>query len=364
MFSVALAQSTVLMKKLLLSAFLVLGAVAAHAQPITITVLDMPVTNDTLRYSYVDPIADTIDLSVTGANTTWNFNDLVPVAQGLDVYKTALSVHPLYGSISPGAYGYKIADSLPGPATPVAITEIYNFFSKKNNPSRFVAEAFAAKVAGTPIPINYSDEDEWYLFPLDYNDYDSTTFRLSYSFMGLGSFSQEGTRKTTVDGWGTITTPYTTTPQNCLRVRSVIEEVDTIRFQGNTTPIERNTVEYKWLTNGEHYPLLWVTTTITAGQETVSAIRFRDNYRIALGITSPSPSVQELSAYPNPATHTTTLGIPADWKHYSVEVFDAAGKLITTTTNQPQLNTSAFSKGHYIIRVTSQGSVGYVRLVK
>jgi hypothetical protein len=352
------------MKKAILTSIAILSCAVSQAQPITITASDMPVVGDSLRYSYVSPI-DPIDISTNGANVTWNFSAIIPVTQALDVYRFAAAVNPAYLLISPTAYGYKVADSLPGASTlPVSVSELYTFFNKKSNPSRFVAEAFAAKVAGTPVPINYSDEDEWYMFPLDFNDVDSSTFKLSYTFPGLGSFSQQGTRHTTVDGWGTITTPHFSTPMNCLRVRSIVDEVDTFKFQTTTFPIVRKTVDYKWLANGEHYPILWITTTVVGGNETVSAVRFRDHYRHSLGVANVAASVQELKLHPNPATDITTLSIPRDWKHYSVEVFDVQGKLVLHTQDTPELSVAGISRGQYIVRVVSADKIGYVRLVK
>ena len=352
------------MRKVLLTSITILVAAAAHAQPITITANDMPVVGDSLRYSYVSPL-DPIDIATNGANVTWNFGAIVPVSQAVDLYQKAIVVNPLYFSISPTAYGYKVADSLPGAsALPLSVSELYTFFNIKSNPSRFVAEAFAAKVAGTPVPITYSDEDEWYTFPLDYSDVDSSTFKLSYTFPGLGSFSQEGTRHTTVDGWGTITTPHFTTPVNCLRVRSVVDEVDTFKFQTTTMPIVRKTVDYKWLANGEHYPILWITTTVTGGNETVSAVRFRDHYRHSLGVANVAASIQELKAFPNPASEFTTLSIPQNWNHFTVELFDAQGKLVMQSQNNPEINTARLSNGQYLVRVVSNDNVGYVRLIK
>jgi hypothetical protein len=187
---------------------------------------------------------------------------------------------------------------------------------------------------------------------------------LSYTFPGLGSFSQQGTRQTTVDGWGSITTPHFSTPVNCLRVRSIVDEVDTFKFQTTTLPIARKTVDYKWLANAEHYPILWITTTVVAGNETVSAVRFRDHYRHSLGVANVAASVQELKAFPNPATDATTLSIPQDWKYYTVEVFDAQGKLITYSQNTSVLHTASLAAGQYIIRVISVDQVGYARFQK
>jgi hypothetical protein len=357
------------MKKfLLLSALAFTSAVGAQAQ-ITITAADMPVIGDSLRYSFINPLGATVDLTTTGANATWNFSALVPVAQGLDEYKSAAQVNITYAAtISPLAYGYKVADSIPGGgALPVTVKDIYTFFSKKPaaTPNRYVAEAFAAKISGIPTPINYSNEDEIYFFPLNYTDVDTSSFRLAYSFSGLGSFSQTGTRHTTVDGWGTITTPHFTTPINALRVVSEVVEIDSFTFGSTSQAIPRHYKEYKWLANGEHYPVLWVTTNIVGTNESISSVRFRDHYRYALGIENVSASVQELTAYPNPATaDLVTITIPKGFMHYTVGVFDVQGKLVTSTANNANINVASLSKGQYLVRVISGENVGYVRIVR
>lgn len=353
------------MKKLLCAAILaIVAAVPATAQ-ITINASHMPVAGDTLRYSVADPTVS-INYATTGANTTWNFNTLVPIAQGIDAYKFAAQVNATYaGTIAPTAYGYKVADSLPG--APLPVQDIYNFFNKKpvGTPTRFVIEGFAALVGGTPIPINYSDEDEVYFFPLTYpHTQDNSTFKLEYQSI-LGSFSRQGTRKTDVDGYGTISTPYTTSPVSVIRVRSEIAEVDSFTFGGQNQGIPRTSVEYKWLSTTEHYPLLIVTTNMQGGNETVTDVRYRDTKRAGVGVASLQAGYTVLQTVPNPAQNSTTLQVPSAWKIYTVNIYDAAGKIVATTRNTPNVNTTMLAAGTYIIAVeSSDGVTGFARLVK
>jgi hypothetical protein len=336
-----------------------------HAQ-ITITGADMPVATDSLRYSFANPIGSTIDIITTGSGSSWNFTSLSPIGQGLDEYKTAIQVNPSYGlTISPLAYGYKIADSIPG--APIPVSDVYNFFSKKPaaSPNRFVAEAFAAKISGIPTPINYANEDEIYFFPLNYMDVDTSSFRLAYAFGSIGSFSQTGTRHTSVDGWGTISTPYFPSGVAALRVVSEVNEIDSFSFGPTSQALPRHYKEYKWLANGEHYPVLWVTTSISGTTESVSNIRYRDQYRHYLGIENVSASFQELKAYPNPATgDIITIGIPADFKAYSLDIYDIQGKLVGSSNNTADIKMSSLIAGQYLVRVTSGEKVGYVRIIK
>lgn len=352
------------MKRFLL--FLCLGfALSANGQ-ISIDASDMPVAGDTLRYSSANVVGASINLNDTGANKVWNFASLTPVAQAVDAYKTALQVNPLYVLISLQAYGYKIGDTLPIPSgtLPINIKDLYSFFSKKTSPSRFVAEAFAANISGLPTAFNYSDEDEWYYFPLQYGNTNNSTFDLKMQLASIASFQQKGTRKTKVDGWGTITTPFYTTPINCIRVRSEIDEIDSVKISiAPAFGLPRKTIDYKWLAKGEHYPALWVTTTVVAGTETITAIRYRDKYR-PLSVANTSAEILTLKAYPNPAIDIVTIDIPKGWKNYQVTCFDMQSKLVSHTTSTNQVDVANWAAGTYIARVTSGDNTGYVWITK
>lgn len=358
------------MKHLLLIISMLL-TLSSQAQ-ITITASDMPVSGDTLRYTNANIIGNTINLADSGAGINWNFSDLAPLTQTVDTYKTALSVSLAYALISFTAYGYKVADSFIGGTTfiPVPLTQLYTFFEKKTSPSRFSAVAFAAKVAGIPTPFNYTIDDDWYYFPLAYHNTDSSNYSLNIGLSGTASLKQTGYRKTTVDGWGTIVTPYFTTPANCIRVRSFIHEIDSIDFSGFPLHIPRNTVEYKWLVNGEHYPALWVTATKTdtledTGAEIITSIRYRDVARDFTATVPGEPVRGTVKAFPNPAINgKVTLELPADWKTYSVTIYDQASKAVMTLANHTDIDLSKLPAGMYVAQVVHNADVVYAQIVK
>lgn len=359
------------MKKFLFSAVLLALFAPSVGAQITITAADMPVGpvggasfGDTLRYSSANPVGSGIDLTDTGANKVWDFSSLVAIAQTVDTYKTATQINISYAvTISPTAYGIKIADSLPG--APIPVKDIYNFYNKKTSPSRFVTEGFAAKISGLPIPINYSSEDVIYYFPLTYpHGTDVSNFRLSYNLSGLGYFSQTGTRTTRVDAWGTITTPYASAV-SVIRVRSEIAEIDTVKFGTTTQGIPRNTVEYKWLANGEHYPLLSITTTRIGGTETPTSITYRDNKRMGVGVVNTTAKIQSLELYPNPANGDfVNLKVPAAWTSFTVKVYDATGKLVLSTNNKQSISTANLASGKYLVLAESGASIAFAQFVK
>src|SRR5688572_25770816 len=141
-----------MLKRLNTALCLIVLAVQTQAQ-ITITAADVPVLGDTIRYSRVDALTP-INYTATGTNYAWDFSGLTPFSQRIDTYKTAAAVNPIYGAtIRPTAYGIKVEDTLDlgGSGGPVTVTEVYSFFNKKTLPSsRFIIEAFAAKVNGIP----------------------------------------------------------------------------------------------------------------------------------------------------------------------------------------------------------------------
>ncbi len=344
---------------------LLAGFNAAMAQ-ITITASDMPVAGDTLRYSLMAD-ATSIDLSQAGANVDWDFSWLTPDIQFVDTYKTAAQVNPVYAlTISPSAYGYKVSDSLPGFSAflPISIKNIYTFYSKKNNPSRYVAEGFAASISGFPTAAVYQDEDEIYFLPLAYGNEDTSSFKLNFSLASFGSLSQQGTRITQVDAWGTITTPYTSAPAPCIRVRSELDEIDSVTVAGIPIGLPRHTIEYKWLATGEHYPLLTISTSVVAGMEVATGARYRDVARGGVNVAQTENKLSVLSVYPNPATDVIHVAVPATWQAYTVNVYDVQGRLIITDKNTSAIDVHHLSGGNYLVQVLQAGNVGYASFAK
>ena len=332
---------------------------------VIITSADMPVSGDTLRYSIASPIGAVIPPNDTGLSMVWSYA-LTYVGQGIDTYKLASAVDPGYASIGPTAYGYKVADTLSGA---ISIQQVYTFF--ENTTDSFIADGFGAYVAGTPTPANYAPADVWYRFPLTYRNSDSGNFSLNIPVPG-GSILQQGIRQTRVDAWGVLVTPYSS-GTHCLRVKSVIHEMDSVTLGGvGYPPIPRDRVEYKWLANGEHYPLLWVTSSLIAGTETITSIRYRDRDRDTTGAIDTNVAVQtvtksrpDIIAYPNPSVNgIVTLAIPASWKSFFVEIFDMHAREVTTSFDKRELDLGAFPPGRYLARVTSGTSVAYVQIVK
>ncbi len=340
---------------------------------ITITATDMPVANDTFIYSNVAVTGTAVSPADSGANTSWSYA-LTPTSQGMNIYQTVAEISPILSFTLPSdLYGYETLDSLPAiidtvikAAIPgITIQSLYTFFEKIDIPSAYVAAAFAASINTFPVGTSYTDPDVWYEFPLTYGSSDSNYYNLPISIPGSGGITETGYRKNTVDGWGTITTPYYPTPVNCIRVRSEIHEIDSIKFGTTAIGFPNNSVQYKWLVNGDHFPALWVTSQVLGGVETITSIKYRDSLRTGLVVNNIPNARENVSALPNPAVNGIfTLRIPAAWTTYHVDVLDIKSNIVASQDNEHIVNLESFPAGNYYVRVLSGTNVAYVPLVK
>ncbi|HEX2899416.1 MAG TPA: hypothetical protein VHS96_06825, partial [Bacteroidia bacterium] len=231
-------------------------SLAVSAQ-ITITQNDMPEPGDTLRHSNADPLF--VDVTQTGPNQFWDYSNLVPFSQDRVDYVYSIQTIYAFYFFGVNQYGTKIADTLGGGQ--FMFTNVYNFFRSASNDFR--AEGIGFRYQGAPLAAYYSDEDELYQFPLEYQDVDVSTYRFSVN-LGTGlSFSQQGTRTNEVDGWGVIKTPYDSIV--CLRLLSETDGMDSISFNGIKIGIANRQRTIKFLANGVHIPILEISGRVEQG---------------------------------------------------------------------------------------------------
>jgi len=260
------------MKKIFLLTTLVYFSIASFGQ-ITITKNDMPVAGNTARYS---TSATQLNFDTTGAGITWDYSSLVANGQGVDSFEAPRNIgiaYALFGFTND--YGVPAANINIGTAN---MTNVYDFYKTSNSDLRI--NAIGGQYTGIVVPSNYSTPDKVYQFPLNYGRVDTSAFDVTISVIGQGSVHKVGTRINTVDGWGTVITPYDTF--QCIRLKSEINEVDstTITLLGFTFGRPNNSVTYKWLANGEIIPVLEVDGTMGFNNTfTPTAEIFRDSIR-------------------------------------------------------------------------------------
>ena len=347
---------------------------------ISITTTDMPASSDTIRYS--SALVNSVgDYTTTGANYNWDFSGLSFITQGIREFKPSLST-PYGFFFLPPKYGEKVQDTVPIPAVPglsITITDIYDFY--KNSSSKYAVEGLGVKLIGLPVPNFYSDEDELYFFPLNYQNRDSSTFKFSTLTTTLIPFaySKHGYRITEVDGWGSITTPYGTA--NCIRVVSTQYSIDTLSGTIANFPFKFGFPNYQrtyqWLTNTEKIPYLEVSGNLVANNFIPTQVRYRDSVRI--DINNPlGLSVQDLhqdlvtSIYPNPSSDYIDIILPQKDGKINISISDIMGKEVISevwdglnqTYNKRRIQVSGLSAGSYLVKLTYKGYSQSIKISK
>lgn len=339
------------MKRNILIIVFVAAVISLKAQ-ITIMNADMPKANDTLRFSLAS--AGNFNFATTGLNTTWDFSRLVPASQDVEKYASPLSSsYVIY--FATATYGVKENNLSLGAFTGGAgLSNVMGFY--KNTATASVLLGRGVSFNSLPLGLTLAPKDTIYKFPLTVGRRDSCSFAGSLSLATLGGFTQSGYRITTVDGWGKITTPYGLF--DCIRVKSVIKEVDSISISGFSIPIPNNRTEYKWLAKGEKFPILEVVvTTGGLGVGGTTTVRFKDRYRPELFVNNANFTTSKVNAT---TTDTVNLNdacagspIAYQWTITPNTVSYVAGT--SSTSQNPRVLFNAAGKYSIKLQATYQG---------
>ena len=352
---------------LLVGCFFVVNCVSAQ---ITITSADMPVVNDTIRLSVTNNIQGK-NPALTGANYVWDYSMLTPNSQKIDTFFSVASTplaYQYYFNNSISYPSYKASFAIRGPnftmppivPIPLSITEVFNY--SKNSVSKFENVGFGSKINGLPSSTRNNPIDVEYIFPLNYLDSNISNSYWSINIPTVAYYGQSMNRVSTVDGWGSLTTPLGTF--NVLRVKSILTKVDTFYMDtlGVGTKFNRPIeIEYKWLANGMSVPILKI---ITNGG-VVSSIQYRDTYRV-VGIEE-YKNIEDVMVYPNPTNGMVNImfsAIKSSKLNYTVK--DVSGKAVLTNTVNTQIGNNNFiidlakqniSKGVYFVELKVDNEV-------
>lgn len=346
------------MKKLIACISASAWAIAALAQ-ITVTKTNMPAAGDTFNFAVVQAVGAGIDVNNTGPNATWSFTHLTKSSNELIEYKR--SSQTPYAFFFFNTFGQLVTDNIG--FGQFSLSDVYNFYKVTN--TAFTAEGIGFKFNNIPLAGFYTEKDEIYSLPLKYGDQTSSNFSVSIQLPVIGSYKQSGTRENEVDGWGTIALPGGGQPRNCLRVKSVINQLDSFSVT-QPFPISFGfpsaRVEYKWLTNTDRVPVLEVIGTEVLGTFTPGTARFREKS----GNTGPGASVEEVKSdtkvniYPNPASDKIIVSV-TNTGDYHVKLFTMEGKetAVSAAFGEAglEVNTKEVATGYYMLFVKAGNNI-------
>ena len=326
------------MRQLAITIIVLFGVQQAGFSQITIGNSDMPSVGDTIRTS-TGVNFDFYDFEETGENYLWDYSDLISITQSVDTFVSVMETPILYWPfflLSANLASPIIQDS---PLPEIPLTDVYNFYNNSSNNYKDVG--FAANLFGLPLPFKYDTPDILYEFPMNYGNADSSESGFNFGLENLGFIMVERKRVNTVDGWGTLITPYGTF--DVLRLKSEVTEYDSIYIDSISVgiPLTREYTEYKWLGLGQKIPLLKVTDDLLG--LVVTYIDSLDIVTSDNGIQFPV-SDQSLNVYPNPTTGILNVGFNDNFnQNFEVVLYNMHGQIVKTWQHSGN-NSSSFQK--------------------
>lgn len=287
---------------------------------ITILESDMPFENDTVRRSNGLNL-DFIDYTETGEDFLWDFSQLTAITQGVDTFLSPWSmplVYKLFFGLSSNV-AVRSAQDAPIPGFP--ITDVFNFYDNRADNYRGIG--LGVSISGVPIPFKYENADVVYDFPMEYQDSWSSQAHISQVIPTMGYIQMTRNHADTVDGWGTLITPYGSF--EVLRLKSVVDEFDSIYIDSLNIgiPINRNYTTYQWLGKEQKIPLLQITSSLGG-----IVVDYIDSVRVSIDGLETKPFVAngELKAFPNPSQHIMQLQfLLLESRHIDVKLIDVQG---------------------------------------
>ncbi len=339
--------------------FSILWASLELQAQISIGRIHMPQARDTFRYITASPTDFLSQVGQDGPEQTWVFNSSALTSSLVEYKASAQTPYSFYFA---NTIGLKIADEVG--AGQFKLTDMYQFYSATNTSWKAEGLGFSISLAPLPLAGRYSNEDEIYQFPLNYNDRDSSTFRVRISIPGLGAYSQTGYRITEVLGYGEVIVEDDTF--ECLKVKSIIYQQDTLESQFTNLAFPNNRIEYRWLVREFRAPVVEITGTEVAGNFVPGLSRYLVIPATSGGGGGGSTSVGGFTseigmAYPNPVNDL--IFIPHE--HHRISLVNIAGQEIFGGSGAQTYHLGEVPAGWYILQITGHdGSIQRQRLQK
>lgn len=261
------------------------------------------ISGTTTSQSLAGPSQVWSELNVSGNPTYQNFVPLSSTSLFLQLaFLSCDYAQPLIG-------GASVAGS--------PLTDAYEFYNYAASDSRLELKGFGGNVtipgSTTPLPLPavYSPSDILIRFPATFGDTCSSTsgFNVTLPLPTFGNvtFKRNQTRMSEVDGWGTIQVP-TGGLYDVLRIKSIINRVDSILTPIFPIGLPSLNHEYKWIGKGNKVPVLQINTVVNGGNETPTQRFYLGGWPAS--VHESTMQEDKYSLWPNPGSSAITISIP------------------------------------------------------
>jgi hypothetical protein len=354
------------MKKIYILTFLLAFILNANAQ-IIFNNNDLPMANDTARYTIADPEWG-IDPFDTGADHEWDFSyfkDFDPLSQRIDTVFARSAANVGYTSSFLGGFTSAEADYFLKQEPPfdnfdgIELSN-YNVFFKRSS-ANLKETGFGVTISGFPFPKKYAGEKVIYKLPIDaendLNRMDTSAWNYAFDLTStLGYYYyQEGQRINTVEGWGTLISPLDTF--QVIKMKSEMFFYDSVYVAADSSSFAFNRpkqTDYIWICKEYGLPLFVITTFEQDGDEIVTNIEYIDSIRYSTVLKTDIKQpidVAKAGIYPNPYRENAIINYETNnFADVNISVYNLLGEKITTLTDRkhaPGNYTLTFSAKNY-----------------
>ena len=157
-----------------------------------------------------------------------------------------------------------------------------------------------------PVIAEYSNADTILTFPFTYQDSGKCIGEWGIDLTSIGQniqYKVTYNREWEVEGWGTLITPYQT-HTNVLKIKTTLDQVDSVIFLGTPIGVPRKIVEYTWYDANFGLPVMKVDGIEALGFTTFSTAQYYDTRIVGTGEIN---NEIEVSIYPNPTNDFLTI---------------------------------------------------------
>ncbi len=321
---------------------------------ISINSSDMPSPGNIIHIS-TGLNVDFINYQETGEDYIWNFSQLEPISQITDTFVSQLNVPIAYIPVFMFSANLAKKEDINIPIPNSPLTNQYTFFNNTNNSFDVVGNAVT--LYGIPLPLEFNSPDVLYQFPMEYENTGSSFAEYSFGIPNYGYLHREISRSNTVDGWGTLITPYGNF--DVLRLKSEVAEFDSIYIDslGMGLPLYREYTEYSWLGSGHKVPLLKITSEFSSTIVTyVDSLWIPTSVNNELVITD-----NHVRIFPNPTTDLVTISVEIPLvSDINIEIYNSTGIKVTEKKIIPyteknislSLRQLGLNNGIYLLKVS------------
>ncbi len=309
------------------------------------------------------------DFAQTGTNHTWNYATLTQEDNALkevldpnstdyhNVWIAACSFNtgnPVQCNTDWNALTDIARIELDSLATPLlTVYELTSLMELTGNDLIINIEGAKVKdTAGNIIPVtaDFEDVDTALVFPLNYNNTHTSKGKwrvdlnpLGYDIILVVSY----TRNYTVEGWGSLVTPYKL-HNDVLKMRTQIDEIDSLYYNGFPFGQPRTVVQYTWFDPGYGMPVMEATGQKSGSTETMERLTYLDSTVIGIN----EDNLTQLSVFPNPTTEKLTVDFKESVEYTHAVIMDATGKvMLSNIKNIKSIDVTTLAKGSYFVGI-------------